>query len=306
MTDTRYLGACDASAAIHIAGSRLFAAASDEDCILRIYDLDDSGPPVSETDVTAFLEPDDPDQTEADIEGAAQVLDRIYWIGSHGRSRGGHVRKIRQRLFATTLDRQGAGFRVRPHGRPYKELLADLISAPGLASFDLATASTKRPEEPGGLNIEGLAPTTEGHLLIGFRNPIPNGLALMVRLRNPAVLFDGRTGRAEIDLAATLDLQGLGIRALEFVPELGVHLVLAGAFNDEDRFRLYLWSGPQSTLAQPIDVDLAGLKPEELIVEDAEARGLSLRLLSDDGTDECKAAPAGARHFRGRMVQVTV
>ena len=72
-----------------MSGSALFAAASDEDCVLRVYDSSNPGLPMSETDVTKFLEPDDPEETEADIEGAARVGDRVYWIGSHGRSKKG-------------------------------------------------------------------------------------------------------------------------------------------------------------------------------------------------------------------------
>jgi hypothetical protein len=33
---------------------------------------------------------------------------------------------------------------------------------------------------PGGLNIEGLAATPDGQLLIGFRNPLSEGKALLL------------------------------------------------------------------------------------------------------------------------------
>ena len=237
-----FLQACDASAAVLIDGTSFFAAATDEDGVLRVYDANNPGPPVSSTDVTAFLEPDDPAETEADIEGAAQIGERIYWIGSHGRSRKGKERKIRQRLFATTVSRSGNTIRLQTTGTPCKSLLASLVAAPDLTAFNLAEAAAKKPEEEGGLNIEGLAPTPDGHLLIGFRNPIRRGAALVVRLRNPAALVDGGAAAPDLVFAGALDLGGRGIRALEFVPSLGIYLVLAGLFADGDDFRLYKWS----------------------------------------------------------------
>jgi hypothetical protein len=298
-----FLHACDASAAVLIDGTPFFAAASDEGSVLRVYDLNHPGPPVATTDVTAFLEPDDPEETEADIEGAAQIGERIYWIGSHGRSRKGKERKIRQRLFATTMSKRDGVVRLQPAGTPCKSLLAALTSAPDLARFNLAAAAQKKPEEAGGLNLEGLAPTPEGHLLIGFRNPIPGGVALVARLRNPGALVDGSAAAPDIGLAGTLDLGGRGLRALEFVASLRLYLVLAGPFGDGDDFRLYKWSGDPAVTATPLSVDFNGLHPEELIVT-AQGDGHTVRFFSDDGTDACKEAAPDARRFRSATAHV--
>jgi hypothetical protein len=301
----KFLQACDASAAVLIEGTPFFAAASDEGCVLRVYDVSNPGPPVSTTDVSAFLVPDDPEETEADIEGAAQIGERIYWIGSHGRSRKGKERKIRQRLFATTVSNGDGTVRLQTTGTPCSNLLRSLLSAPELATFDLAGAAKKTPEEAGGLNIEGLAPTREGHLLIGFRNPIPGGKALVARLRNPAALVDGSAAAPDIGLAGTLDLDGRGVRALEFVPSLGLYLVLAGPFGDGDDFRLYKWSGNPGATATPVSIDFQGLHPEELIVT-ATGRRLTVRFFSDDGTDACKKAAPDKRRFRSATAQVEI
>jgi hypothetical protein len=300
-----FLHACDASAAVLINGTALFAAASDEGCLLRVYDVNNPGPPVASTDVTAFLEPDDPQETEADIEGAAQIGERIYWIGSHGRSRKGKERKIRQRLFVTTISNNGA-VQLQTTGTPCKSLLGALIAAPDLAAFNLAEAATKKPEEAGGLNIEGLAPTSDGHLLIGFRNPIPGGKAIVARLRNPAALVDGSGTAPDIALGGTLDLGGRGVRALEFVPALGIYLVLAGPLGDGEDFRLYKWSGEPTATARPLSVDFGGLHPEELIVMSNSGNRLTVRLFSDDGTDACKEAAETTRRFRSATAQVDV
>jgi hypothetical protein len=49
---------------------------------------------------------------------------------------------------------------------------------PRLRRFHLAAAAHRPAEAPDGLNIEGLAATPAGSLLIGFRNPLPGGRAL--------------------------------------------------------------------------------------------------------------------------------
>ena len=231
----------------------------------------------------------------------------MYWIGSHGRNKSGKVKKNRQRFFATTVDRAGTVVTLQPAGRPYKGLIADLSAAPALAQFGLAAAAEAElpPEAPGGFNIEGLAPAREsGHLLIGFRNPVPQGKALIVRLENPAALVDGTTAAAQLLVGGVLDLEGRGIRALEFVPALDRYLVLAGAFNDAQEFRLYQWAGRPDAPARPLIDNISDLKPEELIVVDATDREITLQLLSDDGTDVCKEAPIAQRSFRGRTVRL--
>ena len=301
-----FLHACDASAAVLVNGTSFFAAASDDGCVLRIYDLDNPGPPVASTDVTAFLEPDEPEETEADIEGGAQIGDRIYWIGSHGRSRKGKERKIRQRLFVTTVSKSDGAVRLMTTGIPCKSLLSGLISAPDLAAFNLADAAKKKPEEAGGLNIEGLAPTPEGHLLIGFRNPIPGRTALVARLRNPAAVVQDPPATPEVALAGTLDLGGRGVRALEFVPSLGIYLVLAGPFAEGDDFALYSWLGDPMAKAKLLSVDFKGLHPEELILSSRSGTRLTVRFFSDDGTDACKQAAPNERRFRSAIAQVDV
>lgn len=80
-----YRGTCDASAAVRL-GSLLFVSASDEDYILRVYKHEAPGKPCGTVDLAPFLKPADPDK-EPDIEGAAVVGDRIYWVTSHGRNK---------------------------------------------------------------------------------------------------------------------------------------------------------------------------------------------------------------------------
>ena len=156
-----YCEACDASAAVRIGSSTWFAAASDEDNVLRVYDRSRPGVPTARLDVTDFLEPEEPKDLEADIEGAAMLGNRIYWIGSHGRSSKGKMRLMRRRLFATAVRETKQGVKLVPVGRPYVTLLDDLAACAALQRFDLKEAASRAPEEPGGMNIEGLSPTPD-------------------------------------------------------------------------------------------------------------------------------------------------
>src|SRR5262249_15274180 len=159
--------------------SNLFAVACDEDNVLRVYRRDQGGPPVQQFDFNAFLEVEGK-SLEVDLEAAARMGDRIYWIGSHGRNRNGKERLNRGRLFARDIAEHDQTVSLTPAGKPFKGLLPALIDDHRFASFHFARAARRAPKEPGALNIEGLTATADGHLLIGFRSPIPKGQALLV------------------------------------------------------------------------------------------------------------------------------
>jgi hypothetical protein len=186
-------------------------------------------------------------------------------------------------------------------GKPYKQLLHDLTEAAQLAQYHLGAASKLAAEADGGLNIEGLAATPDGQLLIGFRNPLPDGRALVVPLENPAEVVDGR--RAKLGDALELNLGRRGIRSLELID--GKYLIVAGPTAEEGSFALYRWTGKRDDPAAPIEsVDLGTLRPEALFAIPGSAK---VQLLSDDGgvTNggvECKQLPAAQQTFRSLVV----
>ena len=95
---TLHYGCCDASAGVAVS-SNLFLVANDEDNLLRVYRRDQSGPAVQGFATGEFLHVV-PKQPECEIEGAARMGDRIYWITSHERNRQGEARA---RLLAQTV-----------------------------------------------------------------------------------------------------------------------------------------------------------------------------------------------------------
>jgi len=282
----RYEGLCDASAAVSL-DERHFIVADDEHNTLTVYRHGEAKR-VGQVDLDKFLRA----KKEADIEGAAQRGDRIYWISSHARNSAGEAREDRHRFFATDI----RGKTVEPVGKPYTALLADLLAAPGLASLKLADAARRAAEAEGGFNIEGLATAAEGSLLIGLRNPIPQGKAVLIPLLNPADLVEGE-GPARFGTAIRLDLGGRGVRSIERVGN--GYLIAAGPPADEGTFALYRWSGQPADAPTPLRIDLGTLRPEALF---AWPDG-GLTLLSDDGgvkvgKKACKDADKGKRAFR--------
>src|ERR1043165_7727785 len=112
-------------------------------------------------------------------------------------------------------------------GKPYERLLDDLLRDPKLGPFNLAAASQREPKARGALNIEGLSATPDGHLLIGFRNPIPGGKALLLPMLTPDAVIHGQA--AKFGEPILLDLQGLGIRDMAFWA--GQYAIIAGSYD---------------------------------------------------------------------------
>ncbi|SFF27064.1 DUF3616 domain-containing protein [Nitrosomonas sp. Nm166] len=184
-----HFGMCDASAAVPV-GFNLFVVANDEDNILRMYKSNESGKPIYSLDLSSFLQINSK-HPEADIEGATFIKNRIYWISSHGTNKDGKQRPNRHRFFATDIEESNDKYSLKPTGKPYLGLVKAFEDSVELKNYGLGKAAKNAPESKNGLNIEGLTKTPQGNLLIGFRNPIPEGKALLVPLENPQEVIAG-------------------------------------------------------------------------------------------------------------------
>ncbi len=271
-----YSGLSDASGGVAI-GTNLFAVADDEGNQIRIYRVDQEGPPVQIFNATRFLRlvgkfP------ETDLEGATWLDGKIFWIGSHGRNREGKYRPNRNSFFATSVLQTNPTVRLAPVGICYHNLLTDLMLDPRLRPFHLAAASTRAPKTKDALNIEGLCATAEGHLLLGFRNPIPNERALIVPMLNPNDVIKGFSAR--LGAPILLDLGGLGIRDMGYWRNK-IYL-LAGPYDTEKKFRLFTWSGrPEDPVEAVKGLKFNRLTPEALVFYPELP---CFQVLSDDGT----------------------
>lgn len=340
---TSYKDLCDASAAIAL-GSEVFVVGDNDHNVLKIYrrdqpaataciDLRDylarrqaSGKPAETRSgrgggaATPACDPREDfgasgaKAKEADIEGAARIANRIYWIASHGRNSKGKFREERQRFFATDVRETPSGttLTVAPTP-PYTQLVAALVADPRFALLAEAYAQEKGPEKPGGFNIEGLAATPAGHLLIGFRNPLTRkGEALLVPLTNPAAVIDTAAQPIFGDILP-LYLGARGIRSIEWTGN-GFRIV-AGPIGNKGKhggkdFALYEWSGKAGDPPQQRkDVDFATLGPEALFFFPGNDQPY---VLSDDGDQKingvaCKdeRVPMSSKTFRGFAVDST-
>jgi hypothetical protein len=304
----KYSGMCDASAAVPV-GSTLFVVANDEDNTLRVYKRDEAGKSVYSQDISSFLQIDK-DHPEADIEGATLIGNRIYWITSHGANKEGKERLNRRRFFATDIESNDNNVNLKPVGTSFLDLIQAMKDSAKLEGYHLGKAAKEAPESKDGLNIEGLTRTPKGHLLIGFRNPIPNGKALLIPLENPQEVIK-KNKKPQLGKPILLDLGGLGIRSIEYSDVKKSYFIIAGPYDDTGRFQLYQWSGkPSDDTPEPIKgVDFQGLHPEALIVYPEEKT--RIQILSDDGSEQvngkdCKdpAIPPHDKEFRSIWVNL--
>jgi hypothetical protein len=282
-------------------------AADDEDNVLRAYDADRGGRPLSTADVSEALGlplkgKKNPRHPEIDLEAATVLDGHAYWLSSHARNAKGRFKAERFVLFATSAPPADAAGRVDMVGS-YDALLDDLIADERYARFELAAAAERAPKDPGGLNIEGLTASTEGDLLIGFRNPIPDGRALVVRLLNGRELVTGAETHARFGDPVQIDLRGQGVRSLSWWR--GRYLILAGDPGEGGVSRLYTWDGRGEPA--PVDLDLSAYNPEGFFSpEDRD----DILLLSDDGSrlvdgEPCKELEDATRkRFRAAWVTV--
>ena len=301
-----YRGASDASAAVVI-DKDMFIVADDENNILRVYKTSQGGLPLFSFNMAEFLSIE-PEYPEADIEGAAIIGQRIYWITSHGRNKDGKMRPNRYRFFATTVKVENGNVTITPVGTPCKTMIHSLVKAENMRHLRLdratrfdATELTKKerkklaPKEEG-LNIEGLCASADGRTIyIGFRNPRPvdrvtnHKKALVVPLNNPKQVIEDCEAPI-FGQPILLDLAGLGIRSMEYSHFHKEYFIIAGSFDESPKFALYRWSGKKERPPVLVrQLSQSNFSPEALVTfKDSD----KLFMLSDDGSLEIKVGGA--------------
>lgn len=298
-------GMCDASGAVGLS-DRLFVVADDEDNVLRVYDAVAGGGPVASSDLSLalgvpFKGKKRPRAREVDLEAGARIGERAYWLTSHGRNKKAKLAPERLQLFATTTPADGEAIALA--GQPYDRLLDDLIAEPSLASFGLRAAAELAPKEPGGFNLEGLTARPDGGALLGFRNPIPGGRALLVPLDN----LDGMIGGGEtarFGPPVQLDLGGRGVRGILWWRDR--YLVIGGAAGEGGGSAQYRWAGGAAP-ARQIAIDVSGYNPEGFF---GPADRDEVLLVSDDGSRLVDGVPCkelddpAKKQFRGLWLRL--
>ena len=287
-----FQGSSDSSAAFGVGDNR-YVVADDENNILRVYDIDKPDLPVQTmTDMQQFLS--DVDDSEADIEASAIIGDTVFWIGSHGRNKKGKLRPARQVFCAAKIDVSKNGeVKFEFMGRPYRRLLHDLVASSigrelnlaRVVRFDDPEKKSLAPKKDG-INIEGMTAGPAGSLYIGFRNPLFDSKALVVKLLNPQDVVQGNAA-CKFEGPILLDLNKRGIRSMEYDAAAEVCYIIAGEKDSENDFSVYSWT-----------LDGKGMPDEILNIDSKDnfnseamfVRAGKLYLLSDDGAMPVKVS----------------
>ncbi len=303
-----YRGICEASAAA-LLDAKHFVVADDNQNVLHVYAFGTAAAVSLGLDLVDYLGTgvgNDGLRKKADLEAAARVGDRIYWMGSHSRDSKGNPEASRQRFFATPVTGGDRPQLAMPSVPPYRDLFKDLAVDARLTAIADAAARKVGPEQVGGLNIEGLAATPDGRLLIGFRNPLIDRNAIVLPIDNPDDMVAGRS-KARFGEPMLLDLGNRGIRSIDRADD--GHLIVAGPWGQVPAgsagsdFALFAWSGkPGDRPRRWTNAPIGTLGPEALVPIPGTT---SVRLISDDG-DRCKAAntPAASRSFRTSVLDL--
>jgi hypothetical protein len=283
-----HLGASDGSTALAVDAEFMFIG-DDENQTLRLYHRHDSGLPVSQFDMTPFLDLPDIEAglpREVDVEASTRVGSRLFWMGSHSHANIGEIRTNRTRIWATDLSGTGAASTLTYVGR-YDYLKLDLInwdshnghgkgaSFYGLGASDADGVLPKAPDGSG-FAIEGLAmmPGSTNGAYVAFRAPIVpatnRNYALIVPVLNFATLAasGGAPGSSVFGTPIELDLYGRGIRSLEGNSNGYVMLAGPAATSPSEYphdFKLYTWTGNPVDQPQQRSADLSGLNPEGIV-----------------------------------------
>lgn len=307
-------GLCEASGAVpYPAGSfgDRFLVVSDQDNTLRLYQADESGPPLALKggDLDAALATGAREEpAKADLESLAWLGSDLVVMGSHARDADGRTREASRQMLALTVggDSRSSDSKVpvvTPKGKAFGGLakaIADLD--PRLSeriAVDLAAKPSLSPRRRG-LALEGLSPAPDGRgLLVALRNPLnADNDALVVPFENPAEVLAGGAG-PKLGKPIALDLKGRGVRDIAYAPGIKAYFLIAGGSGSGgEAADLYRWSGQAGeapTRVAGVADALAAIpdfQPEGLIVA---PDGKTVQILSDDA-DICSArSPQGFR-----------
>ena len=121
-----YKGICEASAGAFIDGTH-FAVASDETNRLQIYERGKPEPIGNGIDMESFTSFD-----KSDLEAAAVIGDRVYWMSSHSFNGRGEDRPKRKVFFATKIVQANGKPTLEGVGKPVKSLRDPLAKAAGV------------------------------------------------------------------------------------------------------------------------------------------------------------------------------
>jgi hypothetical protein len=212
------------------------------------------------------------DQKLSDLE--AVTMDRhgyIYTTTSHSVNHKGKRKNQREKIFR---------FKIRDNSATEISVYTGLIDS--LLSLNIFQNSAM-----GDINIEAMGFDRDGeNLLLGLRSPLVDGKSVIIVIENPVEVFEKEVPLRLAQSPILLDLNGGGIRSLEYDPGLNAYLIINEIEGEDGKkqSRLWLWSGNKDK--NPIQVTsdkIARLKNIESIAPITINGVDQLLLVSDDG-----------------------
>ncbi len=101
------------------------------------------------------------------------------------------------------------------------------------------------------LSIEGLTFDPAGkRLLVGFRQPVFDGKAIIMVIENPQAIFEDNAALKIRDKPVLLDLDGAGILSISYDPYLQGYLISSelNGKNKENHSQIWYWNGKSQTM----------------------------------------------------------
>lgn len=157
------------------------------------------------------------------------------------------------------------------------------------------------PAKEGGLNIEGIAavPTaTDSTFLFGLRSPLVASASMTPAGEEPP-LHKGRAVIARVEAPfggaprvrlEELDLEGHGVRGMEFIPALRGTVIIGGPVEKGDGYSLWLWRGGDDVERLHVD-GFDGLRRPESVLQVTEGGRDFLVIMSEQSGPACEGAP---------------
>ncbi len=252
----KYRGLCEASAAAVMDDTHFIVASDDKDSV-AVYQSDGKLKeriPVNWSDDLGKL---------SDIEGAVKIGRTTFWITSHSLTDSRKRKKKRFKLFAT-VNENGKPVEVGKKAKDLEEVLRVILA-------NVVPEANIGDETKSTLNIEGLAATPAGELLVGLRAPLSKDReALVVNLGDPFILVGLPANEQQVDSAfpqvSRVQLGGRGIRSLELLPLADSQFgIIAGASGKEETsFAFFKWDG-SNNVSEVDGIDFKDMQPEAMI-----------------------------------------
>lgn len=223
-----------------------------------------------------------------DLEGLAlDGKSNIYAITSHSRNKKGERRSDREQLLRFNIISNNVS-KISNFTN-----LTDSLKKDAQLRQTIIEKTGKSPDFDK-INIEGLEFDQEkNHLLLGLRKPMINGLSMIISITNPDAVFD-KSAAPQFSEPSFLDLNGGGIRSLNYDPVLNQFLIVNEIIGSEGKkySQLWAWSGETTDAPTPVSlpdiISLNNVESLDSVILHGESR---LLIMSDEGNAK-KQRPA--------------